>query len=63
MDVDWVFNVEGLFIKKVKIGNLIVCEIPKCDKKIWCEAIQVVNMPFYFNRNIAFHIVNTNISL
>ena len=42
MDVDWVFNVEGLFIRKVKIGNLIVCEIPKCDKKSWCEAIQVV---------------------
>ena len=42
MDVDWVFNVEDLFIRKVKIGNLIVCEIPKCDKKSWCEAIQVV---------------------
>lgn len=42
MDVDWVFNVEGLFIRKVKIGNLIVCEIPKCDKKNWCEAIPVV---------------------
>lgn len=42
MGVDWVFNVEGLFIRKVKIGNLIVCEIPKCDKKNWCEAISVV---------------------
>ena len=42
MDVDWVFNAESLFIRKVMIGNLIVCEIPKFHKKSWCESILVV---------------------
>lgn len=27
-DLDWIFNVEGQYIRKVKIGEKIVCEIP-----------------------------------
>lgn len=38
-ELDWIFNVEDQYIKKVSIGNNIVCEIPH---KNWQEAVKVV---------------------
>ena len=38
-ELDWIFNVEKQFIKKIDIGNLIVCEIPHDN---WEKAVQVV---------------------
>ena len=38
-EIDWIFNVEKQFIKKIDIGNLIVCEIPNTN---WEEAVKVV---------------------
>ena len=29
VELDWIFNVENQFIRKVSIGNIIICEIPK----------------------------------
>ena len=38
-EIDWIFNVENQFIKKIEIGNLIVCEIPHDN---WEKAVKVV---------------------
>jgi hypothetical protein len=38
-ELDWIFNVEKQFIKKIDIGNLIVCEIPHDN---WENAVKVV---------------------
>lgn len=38
-DIDWIFNVEKQFIKKIEIGNLIICEIPHEN---WEKAVKVV---------------------
>lgn len=38
-EIDWIFNVEKQFIKKIDIGNLIVCEIPHDN---WEKAVKVV---------------------
>ena len=38
-ELDWIFNVENQFIKKISIGNYIICEIPHNN---WEEAVKVV---------------------
>ena len=38
-EIDWIFNVEKQFIKKIDIRNLIVCEIPHDN---WEKAVKVV---------------------
>lgn len=38
-EIDWIFNVEKQFIKKIDIGNLIVCEIPHDN---WEKAVKIV---------------------
>jgi hypothetical protein len=37
--LDWIFNVENQYLRKVEIGNLIVCEIPHNN---WENAVKVV---------------------
>ena len=38
-DIDWVFNVENQYIRKVEIGGLVVCEIPHDN---WEKAVAAV---------------------
>jgi hypothetical protein len=42
--LDWVFNVENHFIRKVKIGNKMVCEIPHDN---WERAVKAVKNKVY----------------
>jgi hypothetical protein len=42
--LDWIFNVENQFIRKVQIGNRIVCEIPHDN---WEKAVKVVKNRVY----------------
>ena len=39
-ELDWIFNVEKQYIRKVNIGNKIICEIPHDN---WENAVKVVN--------------------
>lgn len=43
-EIDWIFNVENQFIKKVLIGNMIICEIPHEN---WEKAVKVVKRNVY----------------
>ena len=38
-ELDWVFNVENQYIRKVNIGNQVICEIPHDN---WEKAVKVV---------------------
>jgi len=38
-ELDWIFNVEKQYIRRVTIGNLVVCEIPHDN---WENAVKVV---------------------
>ena len=38
-ELDWIFNVENQYIKKIIIGNNVVCEIPHYN---WEKAVKVV---------------------
>ena len=38
-ELDWIFNCEDQFIRKVEIGNYVVCEIPHDN---WAAAVKVV---------------------
>ena len=38
-ELDWIFNVEKQYIKKITIGNKIICEIPHDN---WEKAVKVV---------------------
>lgn len=42
--LDWIFNVENQYIRKVEIGNLIVCEIPHDN---WEKAVKAVKNNVY----------------
>jgi hypothetical protein len=42
--LDWIFNVTGQFMRKVKIGNRIVCEIPHSN---WEDAVKAVKHTVY----------------
>lgn len=42
--LDWIFNVENQFIRKVQIGNRIVCEIPHDN---WEKAVKAVKNRVY----------------
>lgn len=42
--LDWVFNVENQYIRKVQIGNKIICEIPHDN---WEKAVKVVKNTVY----------------
>ena len=42
--LDWIFNVENQYIRKVKIGNKIVCEIPHDN---WEKAVKAVKNSVY----------------
>lgn len=42
--LDWIFNVEAQYIRKVQIGNRIVCEIPHSN---WEVAVQAVKNSVY----------------
>ena len=42
--LDWIFNVENQYIRKVQIGNKIVCEIPHDS---WEKAVKVVKNSVY----------------
>jgi hypothetical protein len=42
--LDWIFNVENQFIRKVQIGNRIVCEIPHEN---WEKAVKAVKNRVY----------------
>jgi len=42
--LDWIFNVQGQYIRKVKIGNKIICEIPHEN---WEKAVKVVKNSVY----------------
>ena len=42
--LDWIFNVENQYIRKVKIGNKIVCEIPHEN---WEKAVKTVKNSIY----------------
>lgn len=42
--LDWIFNVEGQYIRKVQIGNRVVCEIPHDN---WERAVKVVKNSVY----------------
>ena len=39
-ELDWIFNVENQYIKKITISNQVICEIPHDN---WEKAVQVVN--------------------
>ena len=36
-ELDWVFNVENQYIRKVNIGNQVICEIPHDN---WEKAVK-----------------------
>ncbi len=38
-ELDWIFNVENQFVRKINIGNFVVCEIPHDN---WEKAVKVV---------------------
>lgn len=38
-ELDWIFNVQDQFIRRVNIGDFIICEIPHSN---WEEAVKVV---------------------
>jgi hypothetical protein len=42
--LDWIFNVENQYIRKVQIGNIIVCEIPHDN---WEKAVKAVKNTVY----------------
>jgi hypothetical protein len=42
--LDWIFNVENQYIRKVNIGNLVVCEIPHDN---WEKAVKAVKNSVY----------------
>ena len=42
--LDWIFNVENQYIRKVQIGNKIVCEIPHDN---WEKAVKAVKNTVY----------------
>jgi hypothetical protein len=42
--LDWVFNVETMYVRKVHIGNKIVCEIPHTN---WEKAVKAVKNSVY----------------
>jgi len=42
--LDWIFNVENQYIRKVQIGNKIVCEIPHNN---WEKAVKAVKNSVY----------------
>jgi len=42
--LDWIFNIENQFIRKVRIGNRIVCEIPHDN---WERAVKAVKNTVY----------------
>ena len=42
--LDWIFNVQGQYIRKVKIGNKIICEIPHDN---WEKAVKAVKNTVY----------------
>jgi hypothetical protein len=42
--LDWIFNVENQYIRKVEIGNRIVCEIPHDN---WEKAVKAVKNSVY----------------
>lgn len=42
--LDWIFNVENQYIRKVEIGNRIVCEIPHDN---WEKAVKTVKNSVY----------------
>ena len=42
--LDWIFNVENQFIRRVQIGNRIVCEIPNDN---WEKAVKAVKNRVY----------------
>ena len=44
--LDWIFNVEKQYIRKVKIGNKIVCEIPHDN---WEKAVKAVKNSVYLD--------------
>ena len=48
-ELDWVFNVENQYIRKVNIGNQVICEIPHDN---WEKAVKVVE------RNVDFFILD-----
>jgi hypothetical protein len=44
--LDWIFNVENQYIRKVQIGNKIVCEIPHDN---WEKAVKAVKNNVYLD--------------
>jgi hypothetical protein len=42
--LDWIFNVENQYIKKVQVGNYIICEIPHDN---WENAVKAVKNSVY----------------
>jgi len=43
-DLDWIFNVEGQYMRRVTIGNKIICEIPHSN---WENAVKAVKNAVY----------------
>lgn len=43
-NLDWIFNVENQYIRKVQIGNRVICEIPHEN---WEKAVKVVKNNVY----------------
>lgn len=42
--LDWIFNVQNQYLRKVKIGNRVICEIPHEN---WEKAVKVVKNKVY----------------
>jgi len=42
--LDWIFNVQNQYLRKVEIGNMVVCEIPHDN---WEKAVKVVKNRVY----------------
>jgi len=42
--LDWIFNVETQYLRKIEIGNLVICEIPHEN---WEKAVKVVKNSVY----------------
>jgi hypothetical protein len=38
-ELDWIFNAEGQYVRKVKVGNFVICEIPSDN---WERAVKAV---------------------
>jgi hypothetical protein len=43
-EIDWIFNVEKQYIRKVTVGNIVICEIPHEN---WEKAVKVVRRNVY----------------